>query len=73
MILPRVKFDIGTKANRLIKDMHEKDQAIIQIKFKKFVLGIVQKILERSPLKKTLVRNLTWMHPDVIAKGEGNF
>ena len=63
------EYDYG--ANTLLEDKTEFLKVAIKVEFKKIVLGMVNKILERSPLKSKLVRNLSWLDPREIANMAG--
>ena len=71
--LPGNKFKFGSKAQSLLKEVSEKNHILIQMSFKAFVIGIVKKILDKSPLKRPLIRNLSWLLPETISDGGGNF
>ncbi|XP_070176232.1 uncharacterized protein [Littorina saxatilis] len=66
------KINIGFASHRLLRDLKsrgkvsEKDQMVLRLETKKFLIHVVTKILEKSPLRYSLVRNLAWLKPDVV-------
>ena len=67
------QMNVGSEAERMLKDgdLTEADKLPLFSGFKKFVLGMVKKIMERSPLKRRVVRSLGWLQPQKFLSKEG--
>lgn len=61
-------IQIGFEAKRLLKDAKctDKDKLLFKHDFRKFVTACIQKMLEKSPVKKSFVRGLTCFDPKII-------
>ena len=64
--------DIGFKAKKALSDIAKnvsaKDILQFRIECREFLRAVVQKLLEKSPIKCKLVRNLKWMQPKAIVE-----
>ena len=64
--------DIGFKAKKALsniaKNVSAKDILQFRIECREFLRAVVQKLLEKSPIKCKLVRNLKWMQPKAIVE-----
>lgn len=63
------KIDIGFSASRsiLTKKASDRQKYAFRMECQKFVVALLQKLLKKSPLKKTLLKKLSWLQPCKIA------
>ena len=67
-LLPSSDIDIGFKAQqalRLVKTARQKQIFAFKLETRSFLKEVVKKIVEKSPLKSKLLRNLSWLNPEV--------
>lgn len=66
--VPLEKVDIGHACEQIIKDSKASQKDVFQFKMecKQFLVAVVKKVLEKSPLKLLLVRSLSCLDPRLM-------
>lgn len=70
-LLGHSKIDCGFVANDKLKGLTERERLSVRLDFKQFVVAMVKKIQDKSPLNYKLVRNLEWLLPKTVLMNEG--
>ena len=67
-LLATENIGIGFEAKRLLKDAKcsEKDKLLFKTDFRKFIVALIGKLLEKSPIKSRFVRGLSCFDPKVV-------
>ncbi|GFR76256.1 hypothetical protein ElyMa_002208500 [Elysia marginata] len=65
ILLPADSVGVGFKIKRVLKSSSASPKDFIQLKMeaRNFVVAMVKKLQEKSPLNSKLVRNINWMIP----------
>jgi hypothetical protein len=66
------EIDLGFKAKAALRAVKKcispRDALQLRMECTAFLLGIIQKVIEKSPLKSRLVRSLGWLQPKCISE-----